>query len=284
MRRRHAVAAGLVAVSLVLAGCGDDDDSGGSAPKANPELKGDPIVIGLDEDSTGPGASYSTIAGKTIRAPSRSSTTRAACSAVRSSWSSRTTRATRPRCRRCCRSCWRGRQGLLLQSGSAAIIQAKPVARARPAGDRADRRHRDLRDAARQRAHLHARQHCRRLGGGLLRGVRGGGHQEARRPQPTTHRPSKASTRCCKPGLEECMIVVADETAAVDASDVTAQVARLKNANPDADWSPASAARSRCSRRTRWRQQLAASRGSRSPRSATSRRLEAGEPGCARTG
>lgn len=31
------------------------------------EPSGDPIIIGLDEDSTGPGASYSTIAGQTVR-------------------------------------------------------------------------------------------------------------------------------------------------------------------------------------------------------------------------
>jgi branched-chain amino acid transport system substrate-binding protein len=61
---RTACATALVA--LVAAGCGpsgsnDDTPDSGSA-------KGDPIIVGMDEDSTGPGASYSTIAGKTIRA------------------------------------------------------------------------------------------------------------------------------------------------------------------------------------------------------------------------
>ncbi|GAA0733564.1 ABC transporter substrate-binding protein [Dactylosporangium roseum] len=51
-------------MALAVAGCGnragDDKPDNGTATGA-------PIIIGLDEDSTGPGASYSTIAGKTIR-------------------------------------------------------------------------------------------------------------------------------------------------------------------------------------------------------------------------
>ncbi|GAA2643729.1 ABC transporter substrate-binding protein [Dactylosporangium fulvum] len=54
----------LALVALAVAGCGnkagDDKPSNGTATGA-------PIIIGLDEDSTGAGASYSTIAGKTIR-------------------------------------------------------------------------------------------------------------------------------------------------------------------------------------------------------------------------
>lgn len=46
----------LVAAALGLAGCA-------SVTAMSPET----IVIGLDEDSTGPGASYSTIAGQTVR-------------------------------------------------------------------------------------------------------------------------------------------------------------------------------------------------------------------------
>jgi branched-chain amino acid transport system substrate-binding protein len=53
----------LIAVLVVFAGCtkkGSDTPSTGTAT-------GEPIIIGLNQDSTGPGASYSNIAGKTIR-------------------------------------------------------------------------------------------------------------------------------------------------------------------------------------------------------------------------
>jgi branched-chain amino acid transport system substrate-binding protein len=65
--------AALVALALVAAACGGDDDSDSNASEADigsgesenmPE--GEPIVIGMDLDSTGPGASYSVIAGQTI--------------------------------------------------------------------------------------------------------------------------------------------------------------------------------------------------------------------------
>lgn len=54
----------LALVALTVAGCGSK--SGDQKP-SNGTASGSPIIIGMDEDSTGPGASYSTIAGKTIR-------------------------------------------------------------------------------------------------------------------------------------------------------------------------------------------------------------------------
>jgi branched-chain amino acid transport system substrate-binding protein len=62
-RRSAALAGTLIAVLVVFAGCskkGSDTPSTGTAT-------GEPIIIGLNQDSTGPGASYSNIAGKTIR-------------------------------------------------------------------------------------------------------------------------------------------------------------------------------------------------------------------------
>lgn len=65
----------LIAASLVAAACGGDDDDGGSGDNEDAEIgsgetenmpEGEPIVIGMDLDSTGPGASYSVIAGQTI--------------------------------------------------------------------------------------------------------------------------------------------------------------------------------------------------------------------------
>ena len=58
------LAAGLAVLALAAAGCGGKN--GGDEP-TDGTAKGEPIIIGMDEDSTGPGASYSTIAGKTIR-------------------------------------------------------------------------------------------------------------------------------------------------------------------------------------------------------------------------
>jgi branched-chain amino acid transport system substrate-binding protein len=54
----------LALTALALAGCGDKADD---QKPSNGTASGSPIIIGMDEDSTGPGASYSTIAGKTIR-------------------------------------------------------------------------------------------------------------------------------------------------------------------------------------------------------------------------
>src|SRR5512146_2392583 len=62
-RRPAALVGGLAAVALALAGC----NSGSSDSPNSGTAKGTPIIIGLDQDSTGPGASYSNIAGKTIR-------------------------------------------------------------------------------------------------------------------------------------------------------------------------------------------------------------------------
>ena len=65
----------LIAASLVAAGCGGDDGDGGSGDSDGAEIgsgetenmpEGEPIIIGMDLDSTGPGASYSVIAGQTI--------------------------------------------------------------------------------------------------------------------------------------------------------------------------------------------------------------------------
>jgi branched-chain amino acid transport system substrate-binding protein len=70
---KRTLLAALVALALVAAACGGDDDDSASGDDAEigsgaaenmPE--GEPIVIGMDLDSTGPGASYSVIAGQTI--------------------------------------------------------------------------------------------------------------------------------------------------------------------------------------------------------------------------
>lgn len=61
------IAAGVL-MSLVAVACGggEDDASGGDATGGGDRPTGEPVVIGMDLDSTGPGAPYSTIAGDTI--------------------------------------------------------------------------------------------------------------------------------------------------------------------------------------------------------------------------
>jgi branched-chain amino acid transport system substrate-binding protein len=63
LSRPAAATGALVAALLVVAGC---SKPGTQAPNAG-TATGAPIIIGLDQDSTGPGASYSNIAGATIR-------------------------------------------------------------------------------------------------------------------------------------------------------------------------------------------------------------------------
>ncbi|QIG45090.1 ABC transporter substrate-binding protein [Nocardioides anomalus] len=230
----RAVAAAVAAFTLVVAGCGDDSDSGSDKPEANKELKGDPIVIGLDEDSTGPGASYSTIAGKTIRdavdelnagdgilgrpvkliVENDESDPTKAPSVIRKLLDD-------------------GAQALLLVTASAAVNQSKPVIQqaqvpsiapiaisqtfATPPDS----------DYAFSLANLldnFVEVYCgaaKELGYSKLAIISDN--------TPTI----EGVNGLLKPGLEGCMDLVADETAAVDAADVNAQVAKVKDADPD---------------------------------------------------
>lgn len=233
MRRKRAVAAVLATFTLVVAGCGDDD-SGGDKPEANSELTGDPVVIGLDEDSTGPGASYSTIAGATIRdavdelnagdgilgrpvellVENDESDPTKAPSVIRKLLDD-------------------GAQALLLVTASAAVNQSKPVIQeaqvpsvapiaisqtfATPPDS----------DYAFSLANLldnFVEVYCgaaEELGYEKLAIISDN--------TPTI----EGVNALLKPGLEGCLDIVADEVAAVDAADVNAQVARVKDADPD---------------------------------------------------
>lgn len=68
-RSLRVLGVGVIAAALALSACsnGSSDSSSSATPKSTPSLTGDPIIWGLNEDSSGPGASYSTVAGKTIR-------------------------------------------------------------------------------------------------------------------------------------------------------------------------------------------------------------------------
>src|ERR671924_620574 len=74
-KARRTLLAAAVAVAMVAAACGGDDDDSSATGDEGADIgsgesenmpEGEPIVIGMDLDSTGPGASYSVIAGQTI--------------------------------------------------------------------------------------------------------------------------------------------------------------------------------------------------------------------------
>ena len=114
----------LALLALAVSGCGTDK-SGGEQP-TNGTATGAPIVIGMDEDSTGPGASYSTIAGKTIRLAVQDINNKGGVlgrplNLVVENDESDPTKV--PAVLQKLAS--RGAKALFLQSGSAAIIQAK---------------------------------------------------------------------------------------------------------------------------------------------------------------
>jgi branched-chain amino acid transport system substrate-binding protein len=233
VRRTKVAVVGVLVATLLAAGCGSDD-SGGEEQKANPELKGDPIVIGLDEDSTGPGASYSTIAGKTIRDAVDELNAgdgidgRPVKLVVENDESDPTKAPSVIR-----KLLDEGAQALLLVTASAAVNQSKPVIQqaqvpsiapiaisqtfATPPDS----------DYAFSLANLldnFVEVYCgaaEKLGYHKLAIISDN--------TPTI----EGVNALLKPGLEDCMDVVADETAAVDASDVNAQVAKVKDADPD---------------------------------------------------
>lgn len=66
MKKKSSVIGALaVAASLILAACGGSSDSA-TSEETTSAASGEPIIIGVNLDSTGPGAAYSTVAGKTI--------------------------------------------------------------------------------------------------------------------------------------------------------------------------------------------------------------------------
>jgi branched-chain amino acid transport system substrate-binding protein len=196
---------------------------------------GDPIVLGMDEDSTGPGASYSTIAGATIRdAVDQLNANggilgRPVKLVVENDESDPTKAPTVIR-----KLLDEGSNALILQSAGAAVMQAKPVVQEAgiiaiaptsisqtvaqpPDADYTYVLANPLSDFV--------KVYC---AGFAAAGIKSLAVLSDNTPT------IEGVNKLLLPGLKECVDVVAEETAPVDTSDVNAQVARMKDANPDA--------------------------------------------------
>lgn len=236
MKGKHTTGVGLLVLGLLLSGCSNSADSSGAgtAKKATPALSGKPIVIGLDEDSTGAGASYSIITGKTIRdAVAEINETggilgRPVTLAVGNDESDPTKAPSVVR-----KLIDDGAVALLLQSSSTAVNQAKPIIEqagiisiaptsiSQTFGSPPDNSYTYslanlLSDFVKVYCGAFQKQGYKKLavlsdGSVTIGGV----------------------NKLLLPGLEGCISIVAQESAPVDSADLNAQVARLKNSNPD---------------------------------------------------
>lgn len=232
LRRMSAVGVAVLAV-VAAAGCGPSN-SGSDTPSTG-SAKGDPIVVGMDEDSTGPGASYSVIAGKTIRAAVQDLNDKGGVLGGRpiklvvENDESDPTKvpATLQKL---------GSQGakvLLLQSGSAAIIQAKgqlaglglpAIAPTGVTSTLVAPPNNELIYMLANTTNDWAKVYC-------------GAFDKAGIKKIGVLADDTATIAALNKALFDqmsCIQIVANEKGAANASDLSAQVARLKNANPDA--------------------------------------------------
>ncbi|MBS4751944.1 ABC transporter substrate-binding protein [Nocardioides sp. zg-ZUI104] len=230
--RPVALATALVAC-LAFAACGEDD--GGAAPDRNKDLTGEPIVIGLDEDSTGPGASYSTIAGKTIRNAverlnAEDGILGRPVELVIENDESDPTKA--PSVIR--KLLDQKANALILVTASAAVNQAKPVIQ--KAGIPAIAPIAISQTFAEPPDSDYAYSLANVLSD-FVKVYCGAAESEGYKTlailsddTPTI----EGVNGLLKPGLEECFEIVADEVAPEDTADVNAQVAKIQKAKPDA--------------------------------------------------
>jgi branched-chain amino acid transport system substrate-binding protein len=229
---RQALAGGMALVMLAAAaGCGSRADSGNPSTGT---ATGAPIVIGMDEDSTGPGAAYSTIAGKTIRLAIQDINDKGGVlgrplQLVVENDESDPTKV--PAVLQKLSS--RGAKVLLLQSGSAAIIQAKStltqlkLPAIAPTGVTAtliDPPNNELIYMLANTTSDWAKVYCGAFQAAKI-------NKLAVLTDDTT---TIAALNKALLGAMSCVQVVANEKGASNANDLSAIVARIKNANPDA--------------------------------------------------
>jgi branched-chain amino acid transport system substrate-binding protein len=240
MRHGRRGVAALLAIALAAAACGGDDDDSASAEEsdtteASEQPTGEPIIFGMDVDETGPGASYSIpardtmldaiedinnnggVLGRPIEVVTDSDESDPA----------RTPSVVRNLVEQ-------GSDVLLMQTGGSAIEQAKPVVQQSgiPAvaptsltTSLAEPPDADFMYLLANPISDFVEIFCS--------GFDAAGIETLGMLSDTS--PTIAGlNQLLIPGLQECVDVVAEEEAAVDTSDVSAQVARLSDADPDA--------------------------------------------------
>jgi branched-chain amino acid transport system substrate-binding protein len=215
---------------VAFAGC---SKSGSDTPTTG-AATGEPIIIGLDQDSTGPGASYSNIAGKTIRLAVQDINDKGGVlgrplQLVVENDESDPTKVPATIQKLVSQKA----KLLLLQSGSAAIIQAKAtltqvgLPAIAPTGVTATLVNPPDNELIYMLANTTtdwAAVYCGAFKAANISKI-------AVLQDDTT---TIAALNKALLGAMSCAQVVATETGASNASDLTAQVARLKGANPDA--------------------------------------------------
>lgn len=232
----------LLVAALVAAACGsgeDDAETSGDSPTGDAgsgeQPTGEPIIIGMDLDSTGPGASYSTIAGDTIRDAidevneNGGILDRPVELVVENDESDPTKTPSVIR-----NLLEQGSHVLILQSAGAAVQQAKPVVQEGGVVALAPT------SISQSIAEPPDNDYIYTLANPIsdFIEVYCGAFEEA--GIETLAMLSDGTTtidgvnELLQPGLRECVELVADEEAPVDTSDVNAQVARIRDQDPDA--------------------------------------------------
>ena len=210
---------------------GSDTTTAGSAAAPS----GDPIIIGLDEDSTGPGAAYSTIAGETIRdAIDEVNATggilgRPVELIVENDESDPTKTPSVIR-----KLLDGGAQVLILQSAGAAIMQGKPVVQESKTIAIAPT---SISQTVAQPPDADYTYILANPISDFIQ-VYCGAFEAAGIEKLAVLSDASAVidgvNKLLLPGLKDCVDVVAEEKAPVDTSDLNAQVARVKDSSPDA--------------------------------------------------
>lgn len=222
---------GTAAIAASLAAC---SPSAAADPEGGAESTGEEIIFGMDEDSTGPGAAYATIAGATTRMAVDEINANGGIDGkqirivVGNDESDPTKTPTVVR-----KLVDEGAQVLILNTGSAAVLQAKsvvkqagipviaPTAVTTSVGLAPDN---EFTFMLANGVDQFANAYC------------GAIEEKGYTKLAILSDASPAIDNINKlmlPILEDCVEVVAQESAPVDASDLSAQVARLKQADPD---------------------------------------------------
>jgi branched-chain amino acid transport system substrate-binding protein len=233
----------LLVAALVAAACGSGEDEAQEGDSPTGEAgegdgdrpSGEPIVIGMDLDSTGPGASYSVIAGDTIEDAidelneNGGILDRPVELVVENDESDPTKTPSVVR-----NLLEQGAHVLVLQSAGAAVTQAKPVVQEGGVVALAPT------SISQSIAEPPDNEYIYILANPIsdFIDVYCGAFEEA--GIETLAMMSDGTTtidgvnELLQPGLRECVELVADEEAAVDTSDVNAQIARIRDQDPDA--------------------------------------------------